>query len=167
MGVPERGRRPLPKGVFIFAVRSPGLRADLSCLQPGYANPTIKIRVFSLAHYQALPASTSTQNRIASSLVTLRLSSPFDPDLEGEVVTEVAWIGADELLVRMTDRSARVERVGRFDLASFDWSKLERDGSGQRVLVGEVVRETDWWRRDGGWAEAVRTLSSPAVPDAS
>ncbi|BGP54623.1 Dipeptidyl peptidase 4 [Rhodotorula sphaerocarpa] len=126
--------------------------------KPGYANPTIKIRVFSLAHYQALPASTSTQNRIASSLVTLRLSSPFDPDLEGEVVTEVAWIGADELLVRMTDRSARVERVGRFDLASFDWSKLERDGEGQRVLVGEVVRETDWWRRDGGWAEATQTI---------
>lgn len=112
------------------------------------------VRVFSLARYLSLPTTLSTEERRSSSILTLRLSRPSDPEDEGEVVTEVAWIGPDELLVRMTDRSARVERIGRFDLAAAEWQRKSADAE-EQVLEGEVVRETDWWEKDGGWVEAV------------
>ncbi|GAA5990808.1 hypothetical protein JCM10908_000026 [Rhodotorula pacifica] len=133
--------------------------------KPGYPNPLITVRVFSLSRYLSLPASLAASERLASSILTLRLSHPFDPEAEGKVVTEVVWIGADELLVRMTDRSARVERIGRFDLASVQWEdKTGNAKEAEQVLVGEVVRETDWWEKDGGWAEAAQTIVSLSPP---
>ncbi|POY71116.1 hypothetical protein BMF94_5873 [Rhodotorula taiwanensis] len=131
--------------------------------KPGYSNPLITVRVFSLSHYRSLSSdsSLSSADRLSRSLLTLRLARPFNPDDQGEVVTEVAWIGPDEVLVRMTDRSARVERVGRFDLSAVDWERMSgsEDEVGN-VLEGEVVRETDWWQKDGGWAEAAQTIVS-------
>ncbi|KWU42198.1 hypothetical protein RHOSPDRAFT_21578 [Rhodotorula sp. JG-1b] len=134
--------------------------------KPGYPNPSVTVRVFSLARYLSLPNSLSTDERRSSSILTLRLSRPFNPEDEGEVVTEVAWIGPDELLVRMTDRSARVERIGRFDLAAAGWERKSADAE-EQVLEGEVVRETDWWEKDGGWAEAAQTIVSISPPATS
>ncbi|TKA51992.1 hypothetical protein B0A53_05076 [Rhodotorula sp. CCFEE 5036] len=131
--------------------------------KPGYPNPRITVRVFSLARYLSLSTTLSAEERRSSSLLTLRLSRPFDPEDEGEVVTEVVWIGPDELLVRMTDRSARVERIGRFDLASAEWQRKSADAE-EQVLEGEVVRETDWWEKDGGWAEAAQNIVSISPP---
>ena len=177
MGIPERGRCAVSQGKraqqksFGFFLEDSSLCVCAESLslffavvaQPGYPNPRITVRVFSLARYLSLSTTLSAEERRSSSLLTLRLSRPFDPEDEGEVVTEVVWIGPDELLVRMTDRSARVERIGRFDLASAEWQRKSADAE-EQVLEGEVVRETDWWEKDGGWAEAVSLRSSQGTP---
>ncbi|GAA5863444.1 hypothetical protein JCM3774_005292 [Rhodotorula dairenensis] len=137
--------------------------------KPGYPNPRVTVRVFSLERYRSLPTSLPGGDRLSSSRLTLRLARRFDPEHEGEVVTEVAWIGPNEVLVRMTDRSARVERIGRFDLSSVEWQE-QGAGAEEQVFEGEVVRETDWWQKDGGWAEAAQTivtLSPPLSPPPS
>lgn len=63
-------------------------------------------------------------------------------------MTQVAWVGRDELLVKYVDRTARWERVGLFDLRD----GALREGK-EGTIVGKVVRETDWEEVDGGWAE--------------
>lgn len=159
-GIPRYARAqqkscgPFSKTALSASLLNASLPALLFVVQPGYPNPRITVRVFSLARYLSLPTTLSTEDRRSSSTLTLRLSRPFNPEDEGEVVTEVAWIGPDELLVRMTDRSARVERIGRYDLASAEWRQKSANAK-EQVLEGEVVRETDWWEKDGGWAEAV------------
>ncbi|GAA6056636.1 hypothetical protein JCM3770_006322 [Rhodotorula araucariae] len=126
--------------------------------KPGFPNPRVTLRVFSFAAYLASPAGVRS---VAAATHTLVLARPFPA--EDVLVTEVAWVGKDELIVKATDRTAKTERVGYFDL---------RGVEGGREVVGRVVRETDWEKLDGGWADADQNivgisssvlLASPAV----
>lgn len=68
-----------------------------------------------------------------------------DPmDIADRVVTEVAWVGTNDLIVKETDRAASRERAAHFDFA-------EAASSG--IRGGVVTRDTDWVKLDGGWAE--------------
>ncbi|GAA6063684.1 hypothetical protein JCM10212_003351 [Sporobolomyces blumeae] len=131
--------------------------------KPGYPNPLVRIRVFDLERYQKLSRGEeldegerlSEEDKVRRSLWELRLERPFDA--EDEVVSEVVWIGRDELVVKVTNRIATVERVARFvlDAAGEEEDEEDRDRAGQsdRIMVGKVVREVDFDKLDQGWAE--------------
>ncbi|BGP31575.1 Dipeptidyl peptidase 4 [Rhodotorula toruloides] len=123
----------------------------------GYPNPLVTIHIFSLTHYLSLPRSSSA----SSSLITLTL--PFiDLPAADTVITEVAWVSEEEVLVRVTDREARRERVVLWDLA-YVWLEGRE---GEKEVRGRVVRDVDWVKRDGGWAEASQTIV-PLLPPSS
>ena len=61
----------------------------------------------------------------------------------------MTWVGANELMVKATDRIAKVQRVAHFVLGEV------RE---EREVVGKVVREDDYGAIDGGWVEPVRSL---------
>jgi len=121
-------------------------------LQPGYPNPRVSLRVFSLSTYLASTSTSSSSRaaRIRAATHTLVLERPFPES--NVLVTQVAWVGRDELLVKMTDRTARWERVGLFDLSEQGLRGSAARGK-EGTVVGKVVRETDWEDVDGGWAE--------------
>ncbi|GAA5838075.1 hypothetical protein JCM9279_004119 [Rhodotorula babjevae] len=137
----EAGGEPYPSKV---AMRYP---------KPGYPNPRVSVRVFSLSTYLASTSTSSSSSRAArirAATHTLVLERPFPES--NVVVTQVAWVGRDELLVKMTDRTARWERVGLFDLSDEGLRGAAARGK-EGTVVGKVVRETDWEEVDGGWAE--------------
>ncbi|GAA5905144.1 hypothetical protein JCM8208_000293 [Rhodotorula glutinis] len=125
--------------------------------KPGYPNPRVSLRVFSLSTYLASTSTTTSSSsatsraaRIRDATHTLVLERPFPES--NVIVTQVAWVGRDELLVKMTDRTVRFERVGLFDLSDEGLRGAAARGK-QGTVVGRVVRETDWEEVDGGWAE--------------
>ncbi|GAA6041035.1 hypothetical protein JCM8097_004686 [Rhodosporidiobolus ruineniae] len=129
----------------------------------GYPNPLVSVRLFRLSSY--LSSSALSRPTLASSssgsaeapvepyLSELVLARPF-PD-EDRLVTELAWVAEESLVVRQTSRDAGVERVGLFDLSA---AGEVREGDGEGRVAGRVVREVDWVRRDGGWAEASQNI---------
>lgn len=117
------------------------------CAQAGFPNPLVTIHVFSLTHHLSLPRSSSPSSSL------LKLTLPFtDLSPADTVVTEVAWVSDEQVLVRVTDREAKRERVVLWDLEGvFE----DVRAGGERELRGRVVRDVDWIKKDGGWAEAV------------
>ncbi|GAA5973880.1 hypothetical protein JCM21900_004734 [Sporobolomyces salmonicolor] len=126
----------------------------------GFPNPKVRIRVFDLAAYLSLasrpnPFSTSiasptVDSRVSSLIYDLVFLSPF-PETD-VVVSEVTWVGKDQLIVKATDRTARVQRVALFDLSKVGGGGDEEDGK-TKIIVGQVVRDDDFGKLDGGWAE--------------
>ncbi|GAA5940217.1 hypothetical protein JCM1841_004894 [Sporobolomyces salmonicolor] len=126
----------------------------------GFPNPKVRIRVFDLAAYLSLasrpnPFSTSIASptvdpRVSSLIYDLVFSSPF-PETD-VVVSEVTWVGKDQLIVKATDRTARVQRVALFDLSKVGGGGDQEDGK-TNIIVGQVVRDDDFGQLDGGWAE--------------
>lgn len=114
----------------------------------------MRLRVFSLSAYLSRSAQATSSSRVTprvrTSLYTLTFSSPFPA--EDVLVTQVAWVGERELVVKATDGIARVERVAYFNLGEVDAEGEEEE----RSVVGRLIRETDWEAVDGGWAEPVR-----------
>lgn len=121
-------------------------------------NPEVTVNVFDLDDYEKSkdPASATYE------LTTLDPLPAHD-----RVVTEIAWVGASELLVKETDRSAARERTALFAFGSAN--KMSRQTSGMeghdnalksagRVLQGEITRDIDWEKIDGGWAETGQTV---------
>ncbi|CEQ43140.1 SPOSA6832_05038, partial [Sporobolomyces salmonicolor] len=133
----------------------------------GFPNPKVRIRVFDLAAYLSLasrpnPFSTSIASptvdpRVSSLIYDLVFSSPF-PETD-VVVSEVTWVGKDQLIVKATDRTARVQRVALFDLSKVGGGGDEEDGK-TNIIVGQVVRDDDFGQLDGGWAEPATSTSS-------
>ena len=83
------------------------------------------------------------------------------------VVTEIAWVGAHELLVKETDRSAARERTALFDFSAPPKSRRQTAGmeghddalkSAGRKLEGFLTRDINWEKIDGGWAETGQTV---------
>ncbi|GAA5916914.1 hypothetical protein JCM5296_000616 [Sporobolomyces johnsonii] len=149
----------------------------------GFPNPKVRIRVFDLAAYLSLPtrptpfstsiASPTVDPRVSSLTYDLVFSSPF-PEID-VVVSEVTWVGKDQLIVKATDRTARVQRVALFDLSQMEGGVDEEEGK-PKTIVGQVVREDDFGELDGGWAEpgqnivgieATTLLHSSASSDAA
>ncbi|GAA5898899.1 hypothetical protein JCM5296_004413 [Sporobolomyces johnsonii] len=149
----------------------------------GFPNPKVRIRVFDLAAYLSLPtrptpfstsiASPTVDPGVSSLTYDLVFSSPF-PEVD-VVVSEVTWVGKDQLIVKATDRTARVQRVALFDLSKMEGGVDEEEGK-TKTIVGQVVREDDFGELDGGWAEpgqnivgieATTLLHSSASSDAA
>lgn len=130
--------------------------ADSFSSQPGYPNPKVTIHVFDLAKYTSLPVrptpwtptNTSTPDvdpRVAALTYELEFSSPFAAD--DTIVSEVTWVGPDDLMIKATDRTAKKQRVAHFHITS--------DVESGAKIIGEVVREDDFGKEDGGWVEPV------------
>lgn len=98
----------------------------------------------------------------ASSTYELTTSDPLPA--HDRVVTEVAWVGASELLVKETDRSAARERAALFDFDTFKRQSSGTEGhddalkSAARKLEGKITRDVDWEKLDGGWAETGQSV---------
>ncbi|KAM0787347.1 hypothetical protein ACM66B_003435 [Microbotryomycetes sp. NB124-2] len=121
--------------------------------KPGYPNPKVKISVFDLKSYLDSPrdrptltdedeASTTLDPRVEAALYTLELSEPFG--VNDTIVSEVSWVGSNDLMVKATNRVADQMRVAHFDF---------NESAAGRKLVGKVVRDTDFSSIDGGWVE--------------
>ncbi|GAA5872183.1 hypothetical protein JCM8547_003828 [Rhodosporidiobolus lusitaniae] len=131
----------------------------------GYPNPLVRVRVFDLSSYLSSPSSRPTLSStfsssstvdpaVRTSLSRLELSNAFLA--EETLVTELAWVGETDLLVKFTQRDAAVERIGYFQLGAA--GSGGEDTSGDKVVKGKTVRETDWVKRDGGWAEPTQNI---------
>lgn len=124
----------------------------------GKPNPIVALSVFDLQRYLDLPkrptkGPVTTDGKVdphvAAFTYRLVLSNPFPDD--DMVITEVAWISADELMVKVTDRIARRLRVARFALGGAGFVKRANGD-----VVGEVVRELDY--SQAGWVEPGQTI---------
>lgn len=119
--------------------------------KPGFPNPKVEIHVFDLFKYSALPAPSSLNDyadtRVAASTYHLQFSSPFAAD--DTIVTEVTWVGKDDLIIKATNRIASIQRVAHFAIG------LLEEEEGDIVFIGDVVREDDFEKIDGGWVEPV------------
>ncbi|GAA5991505.1 hypothetical protein JCM11641_001188 [Rhodosporidiobolus odoratus] len=136
----------------------------------GYPNPLVTLHLFSLSSYLSSPSrpsfptsssSSSSQSStlspsVLSSLSLLTLDKPFPP--LDNIISEVAWVGEAEMVVKQTGRDARVERVGWFEVGT----GTGVGGEGGQIR-GRTVRETDWVERDGGWAESAQNIH-PLLP---
>jgi len=120
----------------------------------GYPNPKVRLRVFDLERYLDLTKERKwkSQDDVGKATKELVLENPFKED--DVVISEVVWVGENELIVKATNRIATVERVARFVFGEDDAMKDER------IVVGKVVREVDFEKLDGGWAEPVSTKPS-------
>ncbi|GAA5909754.1 hypothetical protein JCM6882_002665 [Rhodosporidiobolus microsporus] len=145
----------------------------------GWTNPAVDVRVVDLSGLGGEGEDGDgeggeggeVKERVKRALRTLVLDMPFEE--RDRLVTEVAWVSTggaasgEVLLVKETTRDAAVERVGLFDLgvSSGSGSEGEEGGEaeggrdGEKRLEGRVVREVDWVRRDGGWAEPTQNIS--------
>ena len=121
----------------------------------GYPNPEVRLRVFDLEKFlesSSQRTQWTSQSDVEKFTKELVLENPFDED--DVVVSEVVWVGENELMVKATNRIATVERVARFEFSREDYLEDER------IVVGKVVREVDFEKLDGGWAEPVSLFPS-------
>ena len=127
--------------------------------KPGTHNPLVSLSIFDLKGYSNRPKrptrpSTGSNDRtdpnIVASTYSLVFSKPFEKD--DEIITEVSWVGENDLIVKATDRIARRQRVAHFRL-----SEVDLEGKGNMV-VGKVVREVDY--SDAGWVEPGQTITT-------
>lgn len=99
-------------------------------------NPKVTLHLFDLAAYQSgFPVDAATYS--------LQVENPLD--VHDRIVTEVAWVGDNDLIIKETNRAASRERVAHFDL-----SNIATDG----LQAGLVTRDVDYVKLDGGWAPA-------------
>ncbi|GAA5838296.1 hypothetical protein JCM11251_003456 [Rhodosporidiobolus azoricus] len=125
----------------------------------GYPNPRVAVRVLrveGLGESEEEGDEGEVGEEVRGRLRTLVLDRPFEED--NRLVTEVAFVGERDLVIKETTRDAAVERVGLFDLADAERAFGEGE-DGERRLEGKVTREVDWVRRDGGWAEPSQNIS--------
>lgn len=94
------------------------------------------VHTFSLLSYQR-------SNDVSSALKKLKWPGILDP--ETRIITEVSWVADDALLVKETDRAARVGHVILF-----------RDGESEGVVVRRLGKDGE--EGDDGWIEHVRFM---------
>ncbi|GAA5897721.1 uncharacterized protein JCM6883_006795 [Sporobolomyces salmoneus] len=113
----------------------------------GYPNPKVRLRVFDLEQYlnSAQDRQWTREADVEKATKELVFENPFRDD--DVVISEVVWVGENELMVKATNRIATIERVASFEFVNANELKDER------ILVGKVVREVDFEKLDGGWAE--------------
>lgn len=128
--------------------------------KPGYPNPTVSLHVFDLDQYQSAPSTRPTKSsndltsidadtmKVAASLAEIVFDNTSG--LSENIVTEVSWMGSHELIVKQTNRIANRLKVAHVDMND---AAIHQSGK----LVGKVVRDVDFAKLDGGWAEEVRT----------
>lgn len=100
--------------------------------KPGTPNPLVSVHTFSLSSYAESESITRSKHE---------LSWDGALPLEERIISEVAWVGEDTLLVKETDRAARRGSVIVFEASD----------------KGKVVRKlgSDGEEGDDGWIDAV------------
>lgn len=94
------------------------------------------LNLFDLSAYESgFPVDAATYS--------LQVENPFD--VHDRIITEVAWVGDNDLIIKETNRAASRERV-----AHFDFSTIAQDG----LQAGVITRDVDYVKMDGGWAPA-------------
>ncbi|KAN0063703.1 Dipeptidyl peptidase 4 [Thecaphora frezii] len=86
-----------------------------------------------------------------------------DPEAAKQrLVTEVAWLNDDEVLVRETDRASDVMRIVHYELGKHGGAGSSSSGLGGSSaavqLQGKVVRRQDARRDKAGWIRAAQTI---------
>ena len=104
-------------------------------------NPKVTLYAFDLDAYESSKSASAA---------TYLLQTATPLDIHDRIITEVAWVGDDDLMIRETDRSAFRERVAHFNFAN-------RQGT-NGPAPGVITRDVNWVERDGGWAEAAQTI---------
>lgn len=118
-------------------------------------NPEVFVNVFDLDEFDS---SQDTAD------ATYELTTADPLPVHDRVVTEVAWVGPKDLLVKETDRSAARERAALFNFASMKRQTTGMEGHGDalksagRKLEGLITRDVGWEKLDGGWAETGQTV---------
>lgn len=116
--------------------------------KPGYGNPLVQVVVCDLAaiptNATAGEASKTVKELVQNATTVLTWDKQLKP--EDQIVSEVAWVGNETLVVREVGREAREGHVVLFDV-----SKTGKISKGKIVRVqGEKGEEGD-----KGWIESV------------
>lgn len=122
--------------------------------KPGYPNPSVSLSLFDVDKYEAVKLSAvPTEQAVAEATFDVRLDDAFE--VHDRLVVDVAFVSDQDLLVTQTNRISTVQKVMHFDLG-----KLGSGSGGAGVLVGKVVRDVDWEKRDGGWYDPAQSITS-------
>ncbi|KAI5120961.1 hypothetical protein M0805_001665 [Coniferiporia weirii] len=127
--------------------------------KPGYANPRVEVRVFDLEGYLASARDEEEddddeeggiQGNVEEHLARLSWS-PRQPASES-IITDVTWVGADDLIVKEVNRAADDGAVIHFNT---------REIGSDDDLQGTVVRKlgTDGEEGDDGWIESRQSIT--------
>lgn len=120
--------------------------ADNLCA-PAAPNPKVTLHLFDLSAYESgFPVESATY--------TLQVENPLD--IHDKVITEVAWVGENDLVIKETNRAASRERVVHFSFAT-----LANEG----LQLGKITRDIDYAKVDGGWAPAGQRIHRLRSPD--
>lgn len=84
--------------------------------KPGTPNPKITLNIFDLAAYKS-------GFTVESATYRLETESPLD--VHDPVITEVAWVGDNDLIIKETTGSATRGRVAQFDFAELSRNRLQ------------------------------------------
>ncbi|CCO31163.1 hypothetical protein BN14_05198 [Rhizoctonia solani AG-1 IB] len=119
--------------------------------KPGYGNPLVQVAVCDLtaipANLTAEATSKIAQGAVQNATTILSWDKQLKP--EDQIVSEVAWVGNDTLIVREVGREAREGHVVLFDV-----SKTGKVAKGKIVRVkGEKGEEGD-----KGWIESEQNI---------
>ncbi|KAA1470272.1 dipeptidyl aminopeptidase [Dentipellis sp. KUC8613] len=114
--------------------------------KPGYNNPLVSVHVFDLGAHTREGAAAAAADEF-----TLELDWDGRQAANNSVVTEVAWVGNNSLLVRESNRNADEGSVVFFDL---------EDTRAVGKSVGRVVRKLgkNGEQGDDGWIDAGQTI---------
>ncbi|KAK4055942.1 Dipeptidyl peptidase 4 [Microbotryomycetes sp. JL221] len=131
--------------------------------KPGYPNPIVKISMFDLATYLESPLDRPTfpnesdeqtlDPRVKASTFTLEISDPFN--VNDTIINEVAWVGNDDLMIKLTNRIADRLKVTHF---KFEKQTMQQVMTKSNKIEGKVVRDNDFAKIDGGWVEPAQTM---------
>lgn len=114
--------------------------------KPGYNNPLVTIHVFELDRYQ--DAVSHGDDVPETNTIDLDWSGRFN--VNNSIISEVAWVGATQLIIKEVDRAGENGNVVFFDLQLDDLTSR---------ISGRVVRHLGQHGEEGdaGWIEAVRS----------
>lgn len=147
--------------------------------KPGFENPVVSIKVVDVDFLKASSSKGQNEKDVEASKISLidpiitrngaSKDDLFDQDFEsltdskkgngfGKLITEVSWIGKNEVLIKEMNRESDLMRVVLFDMGKVgkDISKGGEGSENGREAIGEIVRRIDE-RIRGGWVDSVST----------
>ncbi|KIK56988.1 hypothetical protein GYMLUDRAFT_247264 [Collybiopsis luxurians FD-317 M1] len=116
--------------------------------KPGYNNPLVSVHVFDLGSYLDSDAAVVTGFPAADD--TLELNWDGRHPVENSIITEVAWVDDNQLLLKEVNRNADSGSVVFFDLSISDKSRSH----------GTVVRKLgkQGEQGDDGWIDSEQNI---------
>jgi len=115
--------------------------------KPGYNNPLVYVHVFELDRYQ--DAVSHGDDVAETNTLDLNWNGRFD--INNSIISEVAWVGDTQLIIKEVDRAGENGNVVFFDLQLQDLSSR---------ISGRVVRHLGQHGEEGddGWIEATQNI---------
>ncbi|KAI0765616.1 dipeptidyl aminopeptidase [Trametes elegans] len=118
--------------------------------KPGYDNPLVSVHVFQLDVYldnsRELGSGANATEVASSATIELKWTGRQTPN--NSIISEVAWVSNDALLVKEVTRSAEDGSIVYFDLGQ------------QASHIGSVVRKLgkDGEQGDAGWIDSIQEI---------